>query len=100
MAFVFSLGHYNISFILPIHMHGTVFLEVAMVGSLCFHGLVRHSGILVALIYSFSQALPVLTEQLQQATEVNSPFHLPLLQVSYWCLKQLDLSSQVWSLCC
>ncbi|XP_012680554.2 coiled-coil domain-containing protein 138 isoform X1 [Clupea harengus] len=41
-----------------------------------------------------AKALPVLTEQLQQATEVNSPFHLPLLQVSYWCLKQLDLSSQ------
>ncbi|XP_062390630.1 coiled-coil domain-containing protein 138-like [Sardina pilchardus] len=41
-----------------------------------------------------AKTLPVLTEQLQQATEINSSLHLLLLKVSYWSLKQLDQSSQ------
>ncbi|KAL2081704.1 hypothetical protein ACEWY4_023557 [Coilia grayii] len=41
-----------------------------------------------------AKALPALTEQLQQTTEINSSLHLPLLKVSYWCLTQLDQNSQ------
>ncbi|XP_041940327.1 coiled-coil domain-containing protein 138-like isoform X1 [Alosa sapidissima] len=41
-----------------------------------------------------AKTLPVLTEQLQQATETHSPLQLLLLKVSYWSLRQLDQSSQ------